>query len=622
MKQKNNLLYFSIIFTALAVLSSLNFQMKIVTMLFLLVAVFVLDTQDGFVLSVFSLCFLKNIDYRWVTSVVYLAISFGLMLKAILLYNKNKKLGKWQKCFVIMTTLYFVISPIVKGIVFKHFSVGNYAYMLAVVCLVGFVCYAYGHINFKKLGKYLSFGVVASFGLAILLNTTEMIGSILSTSKWGNIAISSLACADLIFALSVVAQSVIVINITKKQASILEIIMLCAMGIVGIFSCPTLALIVECLIVAIVVYSLLNNKEKLKSYSITLAIGIVLSVAVVALIVNIKDWTLFDSWYKEIANIVMSGFDLMKGEFSTIPYLIFGKNAEVKIDSLYISYIYNFGIVGVAICLVYLIWVVRSLFKNGTNKNCWGLVIAILLSTAVSSVASIVLLTVGVLSTTDNLCPDCVDNKVELRYGLYAFIKRTFDIVVSFIAIVILLIPMILLTIINAVFGKVPPLIRIKRVGKDGKTFTLYKFRSMYVDAESRLEHYLTKEQIEIWKRERKIDNDPRITKVGKILRKTSLDELPQLFNILIGDLSIIGNRPLSQMEYDTHFNEEEKKLLDKMRPGLTGYWQVYGRSNVTFLSGERQKMYLHYSKHANLWLDIKIFFKTFLVVLTHKGAK
>ena len=122
--------------------------------------------------------------------------------------------------------------------------------------------------------------------------------------------------------------------------------------------------------------------------------------------------------------------------------------------------------------------------------------------------------------------------------------------------------------------------------------------------------------------RERKVENDPRITKIGKFIRKTSLDELPQLINILKGDLSLIGNRPISKLEYDTHFTEDEKKELDKMRPGLTGYWQVYGRSGVHYDNGERQKMCLHYVRKAGFWLDVKIFFKTFWVVIFRRGAK
>lgn len=238
-----------------------------------------------------------------------------------------------------------------------------------------------------------------------------------------------------------------------------------------------------------------------------------------------------------------------------------------------------------------------------------------------SSFAAAVILPIC-LFAKPNFDHEVRDNVDLLKTEFYLFVKRLFDIVVSFVAIVILIVPMMLIALVIAVFSRIPPIIRIKRVGKDGKIFTLYKYRSMFVDAESRLEHYLTKEQIEIWKREHKLDNDPRITKIGRFIRKTSLDELPQLFNILFGHLSIIGNRPLSQMEYDTHFNEEEKELLNQMRPGLTGYWQVYGRSNVTFLSGKRQEMYTYYSKHASIWLDIKIFFKTFIVVLFRKGAK
>ena len=622
MNKKDNLLYFSIIFATLAMLASLNMQIKLIAMLFLIVAVFMLDSQDGFVLTIFSLCFLNNLQYSWVTSVAYFIIVFELMLKAIFLYRLERKIGKLGKLFIVLTVLYFLISPIVKSIVFGHFSLRSFSFVISLLCIVAFVCYAYNHINFKKLGRYLTYGVIASFGLAMLSNATGMIGGLVVTSKFGNITITSLADANLIFALSVVAQTTILAKIVKKQASIFDIVLMCVLGVISIFGCPTISLIVQCLLVAIIAWSLIKNKEKVLEYSITFLACVVVCGIAVALVVNAKNWTLFDMYYKEVWNLVYSNFENIKGAFSTILYLIFGRNLSVEIDNFYITFIYNFGVVGVAICFVYLVWVIKNMFKNGSNKNYWGMVLAIVLSVITGSVASIMLLVVSVLSIADQLNPNCIDEQEKLKYGLYALLKRTFDIVVSFVAIVILFIPMVLVAIINAIFAKVPPIVKIKRVGKDGKTFYLYKFRSMYVDAESRIEHYLTKEQLEIWQRERKIDNDPRITKVGKFIRKTSLDELPQLFNILFGDLSIIGNRPLSQVEYDTHFSDDEKKLLDKMRPGLTGYWQVYGRSNVTFLSGERQKMYLHYSKHANIWLDIKIFFKTFVVVLSRKGAK
>ena len=115
----------------------------------------------------------------------------------------------------------------------------------------------------------------------------------------------------------------------------------------------------------------------------------------------------------------------------------------------------------------------------------------------------------------------------------------------------------------------------------------------------------------------KKLANDPRITKVGKILRKTSLDELPQLINIFLGQMSIIGNRPYLPREKEDmgeYFND-----ILKTKPGLTGYWQVSGRSNCTF--SERLKLEKYYSEHCGLKMDIKIFFKTFYVVLLRKGA-
>ena len=114
------------------------------------------------------------------------------------------------------------------------------------------------------------------------------------------------------------------------------------------------------------------------------------------------------------------------------------------------------------------------------------------------------------------------------------------------------------------------------------------------------------------------MENDPRITKIGKILRKTSLDELPQLINILRGDMSFIGNRPYLPRE-----KEDMGIFYDdiiKTRPGLTGYWQVSGRSNTTF--NERLELEKYYSDHCDLFMDIKIFFKTIYVVLFSKGAK
>ena len=205
---------------------------------------------------------------------------------------------------------------------------------------------------------------------------------------------------------------------------------------------------------------------------------------------------------------------------------------------------------------------------------------------------------------------------------IYEFIKRIFDICASTLGIILLLWLLIIVAIIIKCTSKGPVFFKDKRVGKGGKEIYVYKFRSMYVDAESRLKEYLTPEQLEQWYKERKIDHDPRITKVGKFIRKTSIDELPQMFNIFIGNMSIFGNRPITKKELDEWYTPEQKELLYKIKPGLTGYWQAYGRSDVTFESGERQKLDLIYVYKRSTWLDIKIFFRTIYVVLFGKGAK
>lgn len=135
-------------------------------------------------------------------------------------------------------------------------------------------------------------------------------------------------------------------------------------------------------------------------------------------------------------------------------------------------------------------------------------------------------------------------------------------------AIVVLSPVLLVVAILVKLSSKGPVIFKDEREGKDGKHFNVYKFRSMYEDAESRLETYLTEEQRERWEKKRKIDDDPRITKVGGF--KTSLDELPQLFNILFGSMSVVGPRPITQKEYE-NFTPEEKRIIQSVRPGLTG---------------------------------------------------
>ena len=209
----------------------------------------------------------------------------------------------------------------------------------------------------------------------------------------------------------------------------------------------------------------------------------------------------------------------------------------------------------------------------------------------------------------------------SIRKTLYFIIKRLFDIICSLIGCLFLL-PIAILVKISYILNKDYASIFFSqdRIGKNGKTFKFYKFRSMVVDADKVLEELLKndKEANREYKLNKKLKNDPRITKMGKILRKTSLDELPQLINVLKGDMSLIGNRPYLPREKEDM--GESFETIVKTKPGLTGYWQVNGRSNTIF--EERLKLEEYYSNHASLKMDIKILFKTVYVVLFHKGAE
>lgn len=203
---------------------------------------------------------------------------------------------------------------------------------------------------------------------------------------------------------------------------------------------------------------------------------------------------------------------------------------------------------------------------------------------------------------------------------LYHIIKRLFDFFVSLICIIILL-PLFLIVSLVVFIGDPGKIFYgQERVGKGGKHFKVWKFRSMYKNADAMIDK-LTPEQWKQYHTEFKIDNDPRITKVGKFLRKTSIDELPQLFNILFGTMSIVGPRPLLDEEIEKYYGKEAARLLS-VRPGLTGFWQAYGRNNVTYTSGERQRMEMYYIDNASILLDIKIMLRTVVSVLEHDGAK
>lgn len=204
---------------------------------------------------------------------------------------------------------------------------------------------------------------------------------------------------------------------------------------------------------------------------------------------------------------------------------------------------------------------------------------------------------------------------------LYKFTKRIIDIIGSIIGILILIPTTLIIYLARKVLkeDKGPLFYEQLRYGKNGKVFRLYKFRSMCIGADKKLKEYLENndEAREESEKTHKLQNDPRITKIGNFLRKSSLDELPQMINILKGDMSFVGPRPVVEKEVEEYGTNKDKFL--SVRPGLTGYWQVNGRSNTTY--EERMKMELYYVDNCSLWLDIKIFFKTFITVFKKEGA-
>ncbi len=203
--------------------------------------------------------------------------------------------------------------------------------------------------------------------------------------------------------------------------------------------------------------------------------------------------------------------------------------------------------------------------------------------------------------------------------GIYIFIKRLFDIIISIIGLIILSPLFIIIGLLIRLEDGRAPILKQDRIGRDGKIFKLYKFRSMVYKADDILKEMLKDPRIkEEYKKNMKLHNDPRITKIGKFIRKTSIDELPQLFNVLKGDMSLIGNRPYLPREKDDMGNYYKDIIMSK--PGITGYWQVSGRSKLSFK--ERCKLESFYSKNMGFKMDIKIFFKTFYVVFKKMGAE
>ena len=193
----------------------------------------------------------------------------------------------------------------------------------------------------------------------------------------------------------------------------------------------------------------------------------------------------------------------------------------------------------------------------------------------------------------------------------YRFVKRLFDLVFSLLMSILLLIPIAVVCALISLETPGGPMYTQERVGKGGKTIKIFKLRSMVADAGD-VQKYLSPEQLHQWEVERKVDDDPRITKIGQFIRKCSIEEMPQFLNVLNGDLSVIGPRPITRDELDQHFSDEEKAELLSVQPGITGLWQATDRNSATFESGLRQKIELHYVRNRCFRMDLKCFTGTF----------
>ncbi|MDU1277995.1 MAG: sugar transferase [Clostridium sp.] len=198
---------------------------------------------------------------------------------------------------------------------------------------------------------------------------------------------------------------------------------------------------------------------------------------------------------------------------------------------------------------------------------------------------------------------------------LYKVSKRALDVIASFLGLVILSPILLIVAILIKLESKGPAIFAQSRIGLNGKEFKMYKFRSMVQNAEE-LKEKLAK-QNEMSGPMFKIKNDPRVTKVGKFIRKTSIDELPQLLNILKGDMTLVGPRPSLPREVEKFESWMLKRL--EVKPGLTCYWQVSGRNNIDFY--EWMKLDLKYVNDMGFWLDIKLIFKTVAVLFGDKNA-
>lgn len=208
----------------------------------------------------------------------------------------------------------------------------------------------------------------------------------------------------------------------------------------------------------------------------------------------------------------------------------------------------------------------------------------------------------------------------SIERHIYFGIKRLFDILCSLLGVLVMIPVAIVTKICYLISGDTKSIFYTqKRIGKNGKFIYIYKFRSMVWNADEVLKELLKQPKYKKeWKENQKFENDPRITKIGKFLRKTSLDELPQFINVLKNDMSMIGPRPLVEGELDDHNGNHD--IYERVKPGITGWWAANGRSATTYK--KRLELEYYYVENCSLLLDIKCIFKTVKAVLFKTGAK
>ena len=214
----------------------------------------------------------------------------------------------------------------------------------------------------------------------------------------------------------------------------------------------------------------------------------------------------------------------------------------------------------------------------------------------------------------DTGVPIPVDVRSYNRWG-YQFVKRSFDLVLSSVGLLILFPTFLIISAVIFIQNGSPVIFRQKRLKQGGQTFYIYKFRSMVKNAEDLLK--ANPALMEEYTRSFKLSSDPRLLRCGGFLRSTSLDELPQLVNVFMGEMSLVGPRPIVEKEIEKYGEYEYVYLA--MKPGCAGLWQCSGRSLTTY--EERISLDMQYLQKANFWFDLKVLWRTLVTMLLRRGA-